>query len=71
MARIDFKRRRRRGNRGPQTLGLVVGVRALQMFDAKTHECTYDELPLIERANILSRRPPVVFIEDDGDNPWQ
>ena len=48
MARFDFKRRRRRGSQGQQSLGLVVGQRALQIFDAK-RECIYDELPLIER----------------------
>ena len=55
------------GDETPQTDrpgGLIVGPIARQIF-AKNGECLYDELPLIERGNILSRRPPVLFVEAD------
>jgi hypothetical protein len=71
-----FQRRKRRppGGGDPPSLGLVVGPKAVQLFDAKG-VCIYDEL--VEREKVYRMgssgkvdgfgRPPVIFIEDDDD----
>jgi hypothetical protein len=72
-----FQRRRRSGPADLNApLGLVVPARALQIFDPKTGELIYDELPLIEKAFLMEGRQPVIFIEDasaynpDTDVSW-
>lgn len=64
MARFDFKRRRRRGSKEPQRLGLVVPWRARTTQE----NGGVDELAEWEEQYRREGRPPVTFIEDD-DNP--
>jgi hypothetical protein len=74
-----FQRRRRRGppGDGPPRLGLVVPVRAIQIFDPKTGKLIYDELPILEKEYRMNGRPEITFEEDPDDyNPdtdvtWQ
>jgi hypothetical protein len=65
-----FSRRGRRPPGGdPPNLGLVVGPRAIQIFDPKTGACIYDELAEREKEYRKTGRPPVIF--DDGpDGPF-
>ncbi|SDI55347.1 hypothetical protein SAMN05444171_4062 [Bradyrhizobium lablabi] len=63
MPKFDFKRRRR-GNE-PQSLGLVVGLRAL----TPTQNGGVDELAVWEQAYRRKGRPAVVFEEDEDNVP--
>jgi hypothetical protein len=62
-----FQRRRFLRNKpdADTRLGLVVGQRALQIFDAKGN-LIYDQLPEIEEANIRAKRPAVKFFNEEG-----
>jgi hypothetical protein len=71
MARFDFKRRRGRVGQGPPSLGLIVPLRALLMFDDKRN-VVYDELRERENSYRKLGRAPVVFEEDEtADEDWR